>query len=53
MCEHTVEINVPLDSAIVQPLPPVNSAANSTRCAKAGCGKWAMANSRFCKDHQG
>ncbi|KND89177.1 hypothetical protein TOPH_06162 [Tolypocladium ophioglossoides CBS 100239] len=32
---------------------PVNQAAGSSRCAKEGCDNWCVANSRFCKDHQG
>ncbi|KAJ6089231.1 hypothetical protein N7499_004078 [Penicillium canescens] len=29
---------------------PIDDVASSQRCAVSGCGKWAIAQSRFCAD---
>ncbi|CRL30248.1 unnamed protein product [Penicillium camemberti] len=31
---------------------PMNEVASSQRCAVTDCGKWAVAQSRFCADHK-
>lgn len=51
MCCHTACPAIK-NQAVETHSAPTNHIIGSTRCAGEGCGKWAKANSRFCKDRK-
>ncbi|CAG8074835.1 unnamed protein product [Penicillium nalgiovense] len=48
---HYVESS-PVNSTSSTVSQPMNEVASSQRCAVKDCGKWAVAQSRFCADHK-
>ncbi|CAG8029544.1 unnamed protein product [Penicillium salamii] len=48
---HNVE-SIPVDATSSTSSQPMNDVASSQRCAVANCGKWAVAQSRFCADRK-
>lgn len=48
MCTQNKEHLAIKDEAVSIAPPPIDYGAGSQRCEKAGCNKWALANSRFC-----
>ncbi|CAG8062427.1 unnamed protein product [Penicillium nalgiovense] len=48
---HYVELR-PVNATSSTVSQPMNEVASSQRCAVKDCGKWAVAQSRFCADRK-